>query len=153
MNTALMFSLLTVSGLVAKNIVSIPTVKPSLTTLYEKHATENVPAKLLRAVAIVESGENVVAFNPNDPSYGLMQILFTGSNKLYVSGWPPGSGEELYSPDYNILIGSQILDYNIKKYGFFRGVVAYNNWSGRDGIIPMSSINYFLKVFTTFLRL
>jgi len=153
MNSALIIGLLTFSGIVAKNIVSIPSVKPSLTTLYEKHATKNAPAKLLRAVAIVESGERVDAYNPNDPSFGLMQVLFTGSNKLYVQGWPPGSGEELYSPDYNILIGSQILDYNIGEYGFFRGVIAYNNWAGREGLIPMNSINYFLKVFTTFLRL
>jgi len=153
MESPVIITLITVAGLMAKNLVAIPPIQPELMTLYARHETDNVSAKLLRAVAIVESGERVDAFNPNDPSYGLMQILYTGSNTLYVKGWPPGSATELFSPDYNLLIGSQILDYNIKKYGFFRGVISYNNWSGRTGSLPMNSINYFLKVFSTLIRI
>jgi soluble lytic murein transglycosylase-like protein len=149
----IIIGLITIAVLMSKNIVPIPETKPELISLYEKHSTKNVPAKLLRAVAIVESGENITAFNPADPSYGLMQVLYTGSNKLYVDGWPPSSASDLYSADYNLRIASQILDYNIRKYGFFRGVISYNNWSARDGAIPMQSINYFLKVFSTFIRL
>ena len=131
----------------------IPDSNPEYENVYRLFATENVPAELLRSIAIVESGENENSYNPNDPSYGLMQILWTGKNQLYVSGWPPQNTEELYVPSYNVKIGSQILDWNIKTYGFFRGIVSYNNWSGRSGNVPLKSYEYFLKVFTTYLRL
>ncbi len=121
--------------------------------IYLKYSDGFVNANLLRAVSIVESNENANAFNPNDPSYGLMQILHTGSNIFYIVGWPPGSSEMLYNPDYNVNLGSQILKWNIKKYGFLRGIVCYNNWSARRGTIPMKSWDYFFRVYVTYLRL
>jgi len=133
--------------------VKIPAVKLPLIGVYQKYASEDVPWQLLRAVAIVESGEDYLAFNPNDPSYGLMQILWTGSNKLNVEGWPPPDTTTLYLPDYNVKIGSQILSWNIKKYGWVRGIIVYNNWSARKGKIPLTSWRYYGRVFTTYLRL
>ena len=132
----------------------LPKSKPELLSIYEKYSSDLVSKYLLRAIAIVESSENPLAYNPNDPSYGLMQILWNGSNKLYVDGWPPGeNGKQLYDPDYNVMIGSQIINYNVKKYGLFRGIVCYNNWSAKSGIIPLKSWNYFFKVFVTMKRL
>ena len=92
--------------------------------------------RLLKAVAIVESSEDPEAVNPNDPSYGLMQILCAGTgdrcaNKLYVEGWPPLRSELTSNPRLNVDIGAQILRYNIDKFGFRRGIAAYNNWSAR----------------------
>jgi len=139
--------------LVQNNYVFIPEARAEFNSIYKFYATKIVPSELLRAVAIVESGENTHAYNPNDPSYGLMQILFTGSNKLYIDGWPPNSFNDLYEPNYNVKIGSQILNWNIEKYGLFRGIVSFNNWSAREGLLPMKSVKYFLKVYITYIRL
>lgn len=151
------FKLLTVvgiaGGLIGVGYIPIPVENLQLTLLYRQFSTDKVEPELLRAIAIVESGENVAAYNPDDPSYGLMQILWTGSNHLNVVGWPPTSAEALYNPAYNIQIGSQILDWNITTYGFMKGIIIYNNWSAREGIIPINSIKYFLKVFVTYMRL
>jgi len=132
----------------------LPDARSELLSIYEKYNTNLVSKYLLRALAIVESSENPLAYNPNDPSYGLMQILWNGKNKFYVDGWPPGeNGKELYYPDYNVFIGSQIINYNVKKYGLFRGIICYNNWNARKGVIPLKSWNYFMKVFITMKRL
>jgi len=139
--------------LVRNNYIYIPEARAEFNSIYKFYASKIVPAELLRAVAIVESGENTLAYNPNDPSYGLMQILFTGSNKLYVDGWPPNSFHDLYEPNYNVKIGSQILNWNIKKYGLFRGIISYNNWSAREGFLPMKSLKYFMRVYITYIRL
>ena len=78
----------------------------SLDELYDKWGNiYGVDPMLLKAIAKVESNENPKAKNPNDPSYGLMQIFYTGTNKFYIDGWPPSSEEQLYDPDYNLKLG------------------------------------------------
>jgi len=140
-------------GLANSVMIKIPETKVELIQIYKKYESDDVPWQLLRAVAIVESSENYLAFNPNDPSYGLMQILWTGNNRLNVDGWPPPDLGALYDPEYNVRIGSQILAWNIAKYGWFRGIIVYNNWSARKGKIPLTSIKYYGKVYSTYLRL
>ena len=121
--------------------------------IFKKYDTKKVKANLLKAVAIVESGLNPDAVNLNDPSFGLMQILFTGSNKLFVNGWETASAKKLLEPGFNVYIGAQILNWNIEKYGFFRGIICYNNWSARSGVVPYKSLIYFLKIYSVYLRL
>lgn len=124
-------------------------VKPqmSLNDLYSHYGQiHGLDPMLLKAIAQVESSENPDAKNPNDPSYGLMQLLCrpdgkgSCSNKLNVIGWPPGSVADLYDPDYSVNIASQILSWNIGRYGFLRGIACYNNWGARlsepDGPFP-----------------
>ena len=132
--------------------VFIPDIK-TYDNIFEKYRTELVPANLLKAVAIVESSLDHKAVNRNDPSFGLMQILYTGSNKLYVDGWDDVSIEKLMKPDFNVHIGSQILNWNIAKYGRKRGIICYNNWSAREGLIPYKSMKYYVKVLSVYARL
>ena len=133
--------------------IVIPLADSGLEDIYSKYSNSFASGNLLRAVAIVESGEKADAYNPNDPSYGLMQILYTGSNKFYIDGWPPTSADDLYNPDYNVKLGAQILGWNIKTYGFMRGIMCFNNWSARVGNIPAVSWDYFLKVLITYYRI
>ena len=121
--------------------------------LFSKYSNAYCPDKLLKSVAIIESNLDEAAINEADPSYGLMQIFFTGTNKLYVEGWENASVEKLLEADFNVYIGSQILSWNISKYGFMRGIICYNNWSARKGVIPYKSIIYFLKIYSVYLRL
>jgi len=142
----------------AKATPKAPAVVATLDTLYKKHARlHGVDWKLLKAIAQVESSENVNAENPADPSFGLMQILCQGSgatctNKLNVDGWPPKNKQQLFDPDYNIHIGAQILAWNQQRYGFKRGIAVYNCWSCRtappDG--PFKNQDYVDKVLTKF---
>jgi soluble lytic murein transglycosylase-like protein len=105
--------------------------------LFKKHANrKGLDWRLLKAIATVESSLNPQAYNPNDPSYGLMQLLCrqdgasgTCTNRLNVSDWPPENPNQLFDPDYSIHIASQILRWNIDNYGFKRGIATYNAWS------------------------
>jgi soluble lytic murein transglycosylase-like protein len=111
---------------------------PSLNDLYKKHGRQKgVDWRLLKAIARVESSENPQAFNPNDPSIGLMQVLCRAdesgkcTNKLNVQGWPPEDGTELFDPDYNLHIAAQILAWNIDQFGMPKGIAVYNAWKAR----------------------
>lgn len=108
----------------------------SLDDLYAHYGQlQGLDPLLLKAIAQVESNENPDAKNPNDPSYGLMQLLCkpdgqgSCSNRLNVLAWPPHSMADLYDPDYSLKIASQILSWNIDRYGFLRGIACYNAWS------------------------
>lgn len=114
---------------------------------------------LLKVIAQVESNENPGAKNPNDPSYGLMQLLCVPdgkggcSNRLNVIGWPPEEGiKQLYDPEYSLKIGAQILAWNIGRFGLKKGIAVYNSWSAHtapnDGPFPNQS--YVDKVLTKY---
>jgi len=119
--------------------------------------------KLLKAIAIVESNENPSAVNSADPSYGICQLLCqpdsTGNrvckNALNVVGWPPESMDKLMSPEYNIFIASQILEWNIANYGLPQGIAVYNNWSARnsDPNGPFPNQEYVDKVLSAYERI
>ena len=114
---------------------------------------------LLRAVAYVESSWNPSATNPDDPSYGLMQILCKPdgsggcSNHFEVDDWPPWNFSVLYDPDYNVKIGAQILKWNIDQYGFYKGIAVYNSWTARNDPEhgPFSNQEYVDKVLGAFI--
>lgn len=130
--------LIAVAGAIFAHTLTKKGKQNYLDSLYHVHAQmTGVPAKLLKAVAIIESGENPEAVNPTDPSYGLMQLLCqeNGSgvctNKLYLQDWPPTSKAQLFDPNYSLLIASQILKSNIASYGLKKGIAVYNSWSAR----------------------
>lgn len=106
--------------------------------IYKKYGDiYNVDWKLIKAHAIVESNENPKAINPNDPSYGQMQILCTGpgekcQNNFFIAGWENATKTKLLDPDFNISLGAQIIAWNQKEFGFKKGIAVYNNWSARN---------------------
>lgn len=106
--------------------------------LFQKHGAEHqVDWRLMKAIGIVESHLNPRAENPDGLSAGIMQLhcapAFTPScrNRLNIPNWPPTARARLYEPDYNISIGTQVIAWNIRRYGLTRGIAAYNNWSAR----------------------
>ena len=136
-----------------------PGVTMSLNDLYKKHANrQGLDWLLLKAIAQVESNENPNAVNPADPSRGLMQILCVPdksggcANKFNILGWPPESEEALFDPDLNLSFGSQILAWNITRYGFLKGIAVYNSWSARNDPMdgPFRNQGYVDKVLSKY---
>ena len=122
--------------------------------LYRKYGQAvGIDWQLIKAVAIVESGENPKAFNPNDPSYGLMQIVYPATRN--IDDWPPENANKLYDPDYNIKVGSRILAWGIQKYGISRGIAVFNRYASRldppEG--PFGNQAYVDKVFRVYTQL
>lgn len=117
--------------------VDLPIPKYDLTMIYKKYGQQyQIDWMLIRAITLQESSENPNAVNPADPSYGLMQILYKldsegNPNKFNVNGWPPHYTSQLFDPDYNVWIGSQILAWNLKTYGYPKGIAVYNSWIAR----------------------
>lgn len=109
----------------------------ALDDLYQRYAArEGLDWRLLKAIAQVESGENPLAVNPGDPSYGLFQLLYRldangQPNRLNVLGWPPDSKTQLFDPEYNASVAAQIIRWNVETYGFKRGIAVYNRWASR----------------------
>ncbi len=88
--------------------------------------TWNVPAQWIRAVIQVESSWNPDAYNPNDPSRGLMAIT-DSTGRLYGVVNP----DDLFDPATNVDVGTHLLSDLRAKYGDdFRAVYsAYNSGS------------------------
>lgn len=126
------------------------TPKNEIDALFLKYGTlYNVPPNLLKALAVVESAlkPNAIRNNPpNDVSAGLMQVLCLPgangvcTNKFNVDGWQGMTLQRLLDPETNIKIGAQIIAYNLRTYGYKRGIAVYNSWSARnspaDGPFP-----------------
>ena len=126
-----------------------------LIPIYKKYGEiYSVDWKLLRAIAQAESDENPDATNYSDPSYGLMQILYP-NHLPAVNDWPPASADDLYDPDYNVKIGAQIIAWNIKNYGYQRGIAIYNAWEARNSPVfgPFPNEVYVNKVLTNVRKL
>lgn len=115
----------------------VPVHTENFDALFQKHGRQQgVDWRLLRAIAEVESHLNPRAINRRDPSIGLMGVLCrprgeTCGNRFDVAGWPPARREQLFEPDYNVSIGAQVLAWNIRTYGFTRGIAIYNQWDAR----------------------
>lgn len=138
------------------------TKKDSLKALYSCYGDRfGIDPNLIRAIAIVESSEDPKAVNPSDPSYGLMQVLCQPNgrggcaNHLNINEWPPYSSEQLFDPEYNLLIAAQILKWNIRKYGLEKGVACYNCWESRYDPVrgPFRNQEYVTKVFAKYEQL
>lgn len=106
-----------------------------------------VDPDLLAAIAYVESSlkTNAVRWNPpNDVSVGVMQILCTPpagtkpgddyvcQNRLeFADQWPTTYSALLADVETNVDIAAQLLAWNLRQYGYPRGVATYNNYSAR----------------------
>jgi soluble lytic murein transglycosylase-like protein len=126
-------------------------------------------ADLLRAIAYVESSNDPGAVHwnpPNDVSVGEMQILckppagtqrgedFVCQNRFDIPGWPLRFSE-LKDRAVNIDIGARILSYNMKGYGFPRGVAVYNDYRARFAGVagPFPNDSYVTKVINRYSHL
>lgn len=104
-----------------------PTAKQVLlysSVIRREAARHGLPPALVAAVIHRESSGNARAFNPNDPSYGLMQLLLPTAQQMGYRGTVQG----LYDPETNIALGTAYLGWQLKRY---RGdipsaVAAYN---------------------------
>lgn len=105
--------------------------------LFRRHAeAHGLDWRLVKAIATVESHLNPRAENRRDPSLGLMGVLCRPAgascgNRFDIAGWPPARREQLFEPEYNVAIGTQVLAWNIRTYGLERGIATYNAWSAR----------------------
>ncbi len=111
----------------------------TLDAMYRAHAqAQGLDWRLVKAIAIVESNERADAIHAESQSIGIAQVLCRDNGKggcanrlVDVAGWPPASRDVLFDPNYNLLIGTQILAWNIRTYGQRKGIAAYNQWSAR----------------------
>jgi soluble lytic murein transglycosylase-like protein len=116
---------------------------PSVNELFKKWGAKyGVEWQLLKAVARKESRLNPNAVNDDDnESIGLMQVLCRPdgqggcANSLKVDGWRGATRRKLFDPEFNIKIGTQILAWNIRKYGMPKAVAVYNRWGERSSPI------------------
>lgn len=121
----------------------------------------DVDWRLLKAVAIHESSLNPNAVNAADPSYGLMQVLCRHGadgvcvNHFDVEGWDEATTEKLKDPDFNIMIGAQILAYNLQTFGSPKGIAVYNSWDQRNAspIGPFKNQSYVSAVLANYRNL
>jgi soluble lytic murein transglycosylase-like protein len=142
--------------------IAMPAAADDYDALFQKHgAAHNVDWRLLKAIGTVESHLNPRAENPDGLSAGIMQLLCapaytpTCHNRLNVPNWPPASRAQLYEPDYNVDIGTQVIAWNIRRYGLSRGIAAYNQWSARKTprSEPFPNQYYVDKVLLTYRQL
>ncbi len=89
----------------------------------------NLEYSLVKAVTRVESNFNIRAKNPDDPSFGLMQITpMLAQDYGYVKDYrnpTPEEIERLYDPEINTEIGCKQLKF-LSSYGYNCMVHAYN---------------------------
>jgi hypothetical protein len=129
-----------------------------LNRLYKKYADqyETLDWGLLKAIARVESDEIPTRVNHADPSYGLMQIYCPNKVRQFPglsdTKWSSVKCSELLIPDTNIAVAATLLDWNIRNFGFVRGVAAYNCWSARNHS-PIPNCEYVLEIFREYYKL
>lgn len=91
----------------------------------------DIDPELLKAHAIVESGENPLAEGPTN-DYGLMQIVYP-QKLTSVVNWYQASKEKLLNDvKYNIDVAAQIMKWNHTKFPFEKAIAIYNNWGARN---------------------
>jgi soluble lytic murein transglycosylase-like protein len=139
----------------------------SLDALFAKHgARYGVDPLLLKAVAMVESSLRPDAVNEADRySVGLMQILYRPSvagdltsrptNRFDIEGWSEATFAKLKEPDFNIKLGAQILAWNLRQFGYPRGIAVYNAWDQRNAppLGPFKNQSYVDRVIANYAEL
>lgn len=136
-----------------------------LDELFVGYAAQNgLDPLLLKAIASVESAMNPNAVRnnpPNDVSVGLMQVLCIPDshgvckNRFDVEGWEGMTFDALKDPATNINIASQILAWNLRQFGFPRGIAVYNAWNARHAPVdgPFPNQGYVDKVLRAYANL
>src|SRR6516225_11462624 len=102
-----------------------PENSPFADIIAHASAEYNVPQDWIAAVIAQESAWNTSAYTPVEESYGLMQVRLVTARSLGFAG-DPG---ELFDPDLNIHLGTQLLGQLRQHYGdnLARVYSAYNS--------------------------
>lgn len=108
-----------------------PSIYDSVDSIIASNASRyGVEAALIRAIIRQESNFNVNAVNPNDPSYGLMQIMpILAQDFGYVKEWQNVTEAEvamIKRPDTNVQIGTRFLAKLLGKYPQGVAIQMYN---------------------------
>lgn len=100
--------------------------------LIAKYAAKTgVSRNVLAAVIQVESGGDSLAVNPDDPSYGLGQVMPYWWRYAFVKQCGgEATPETLMDPELNICYSAHILKHFQSVYGYTAGIDAYNNGHG-----------------------
>ena len=142
--------------------IAAPAFGGDYDAIYRANAeAQGLDWKLVKAIAIVESNENPRAENRRDPSIGLMQIHCVENaqgrctNRFNVEGWAGMTRERLLDPKTNVHIGTQVLAWNIRTFGFERGIALYNSWAARTTPAGQKTPNhpYLVKVLRVYQQL
>lgn len=89
---------------------------------------------LLAAIAYQESRFNPNAYNPSDPSWGLMQVMPKFWGYAFVSECgSPATPQTLLDPEVAICYGAHVYAHYRSRHpdNHIAGITAYNNGSGR----------------------
>ena len=99
-----------------------------------KHAGRlGLDRQVLRAVIAHESGFITDAYNPDDPSYGLGQVMPKYWRYAFIAQCgAEATPETLMDPEVNVCYSAHILRHFMDEYGPVAGVDAYNNGSGES---------------------
>ena len=110
-----------------------PPVDP-ITLLIAEYARETgLEPGLLAAVIQKESGGDSLAVNPLDPSYGLGQVMPYWWRYVFIDECgSEATPVTLLDPRVNVCYTAYILSHFVEKYGYSRGIDAYNNGRGSD---------------------
>ena len=113
-----------VSGQAVGTVATIPitnAVRHWWTAIQAASTQTGVPAGIIAAILLHESGGQPTAYNPAGPAYGLMQILNTTAPGLpgYAPGWQTNG-------PLNLLMGAQALqeDYRAAGSASWRAAIA-----------------------------
>ena len=104
----------------------------SLDLLITKYAARlGLDRRVLRAVIAHESGFDTLAYNPDDPSYGLGQVMPKYWQYAFITQCgAEATPETLMDPEINVCYSAYILRHFMDVYGPVAGVDAYNNGTG-----------------------
>ncbi len=127
-----------VSGQAVGRIATIPitnAVKHWWIDIQAASQETGVPAGLIAAIMLHESGGQAAAYNPLGPAYGLMQILNTTAPGLpgYAPGWQVNGR-------LNLLLGAQVLEQDYQAAGSTSWRVAIAAYYG--GLGTLESLGY-----------
>lgn len=100
--------------------------------LIKKYSTMlKLDSRILTALITHESNFVTDAYNPNDPSYGLGQVMPKFWRYAFVAQCGnEATAETLMNIETNICYSAHILRYFMDEYGPVAGVDAYNNGTG-----------------------
>lgn len=92
--------------------------------IYDAAILEGAPPKLLVAICWVESRHNPWAYNKNDPSYGLCQLMYPTAKQMGYKGKPAG----LFNAQINAKYAAKYLRWQLKRYknNWLLAIVSYN---------------------------
>ena len=106
-------------------------LSPNELSIVTQAARAGVDSQILRAVIQHESGFITDAYNPDDPSYGLGQVMPKYWRYTFIDQCgSEATAETLMDAEINICYAAHILAHFQHKYGYVAGIDAYNNGHG-----------------------